>query len=65
MEKLKRVESKNIHIRHGNGYVRVAKIDGDLSVILEIEVKSTNVGTAIRKESFMRQLTIILLMTVL
>ena len=36
-----------------------------LQQTLEIEVRSTNVGTAIRRESFMRRLALILLMTVI
>ena len=50
---------------HGNGYVRDAKIDGDPSVDFRDRSEVHQCWTAIRKENFMRQLTIILLMTVL
>ena len=65
MAKLKKGRIK-VHICdtcHGNGYIRVAKIDGDPAVDLEIEAKSISVGTVIQRENFMKRLLMILLMT--
>ena len=49
---------------HGNGYVR-AKIDGDPSVDFRDRSEVHQCWDCDSEESFMRQLTIILLMTVL
>ena len=66
MEKLKkgRVKGPICDTCHGNGYVRVAKIDGDPSVDFRDRSEVHQCWTAIEGD-FMRQLTIILLMTVL